>query len=145
MIHIGVFRVFGLMAILMFSNSAWTQASIVGNKSDETKVYFVSPKNKTTLHSPFKVVFGLDGMRIGPLGDLNPRLGHHHLIIDSDFVKTGETVPFDEKHLHFGKGQTETELDLPPGKYKLTLQFGNGAHQSYGEKMSSSVHIEVKK
>ncbi|NDI87511.1 DUF4399 domain-containing protein [Undibacterium crateris] len=97
------------------------------------------------IRSPFKVQFGLEGMKIGVLGDLSPGLGHHHLIIDSGSVKAGEFVPFDEKHMHFGKGQTETELNLAPGKYKLTLQFGNGAHQSYGDKLSSSIYIEVQK
>ena len=48
-------------------------------------------------------------------------------------------VPFDDNHMHFGKGQTQTELSLPAGKYKLTMQFANGAHQSYGTKLSKSI------
>jgi hypothetical protein len=46
--------------------------------------------------------------------------------------------------MHFGKGQTETEVKLPPGKYKLTMQFANGAHQSYGAGLSKSINITVK-
>jgi len=46
--------------------------------------------------------------------------------------------------MHFGKGQTETDLTLVPGKYTLTLQFANGAHQSYGEPMSKKIEVTVK-
>jgi len=53
-------------------------------------------------------------------------------------------VPTDATHLHFGKGQTETEVTLPPGQYALTMQFANGAHQSYGPEMSKTIHVTVK-
>ena len=58
--------------------------------------------------------------------------GHHHLIVDGKAVPKGSVVPADATHMHFGKGQTETTLKLPPGKHTLTLQFADGAHQSYG-------------
>jgi len=38
-------------------------------------------------------------------------------------------VPFDDTHLHFGKGQTEASIVLAPGKHKLTLQFANALHK----------------
>ena len=53
-------------------------------------------------------------------------------------------MPFTERSLHFGKGQTETELTLPPGSYSLTAQFANGAHQSYGKPMSQTIRVTVK-
>ena len=53
-------------------------------------------------------------------------------------------VPADATHLHFGKGQTETMLKLTPGKHTLTLQFADGAHQSYGPDLSSTITVEVK-
>ena len=107
------------------------------------RVFFESPAEGATVMSPVKVKFGLEGMKIAPLGDMTAKTGHHHLIINGQVIKSGETVPTDEKHLHFGKGQTETDLVLPPGKYTLTLQFGNGAHQSYGPGMSKTITVTV--
>ena len=87
--------------------------------------------------------FGLEGMKIAALGDMTDKTGHHHLIINGAAVKAGDPVPADEKHLHYGKGQTEAEISLPPGKHTLTLQFGNGAHQSYGPAMSKTITVTV--
>ena len=41
------------------------------------------------------------------------------------------------------EGKSETEVELAPGKHTLTLQFANGAHQSYGADMSETITIEV--
>lgn len=108
------------------------------------KVFFVEPKNGAVVTSPFKVVFGVSGMVVEPAGEIKPDSGHHHLLINTGPIKEGETIPADETHLHFGKAQTETEVTLPPGKYKLTMQFANGAHQSYGPKMSKTITVTVK-
>jgi hypothetical protein len=107
------------------------------------RAYFEAPADNAQVTSPFKVKFGLEGMTIAPLGDMTVKTGHHHLIIDGQAIKSGDAVPFDETHMHFGKGQTETELSLPPGKHTLTLQFGNGAHQSYGADMSNTITVTV--
>jgi hypothetical protein len=107
-------------------------------------VDFVTPKNGAVLKSPFKVVFEVKGMTVAPAGSIADGTGHHHLLINSGPVPEGISVPFDETHLHFGKGQTETDVTLPPGHYKLTMQFANGVHQSYGEKMSKSIEVTVK-
>lgn len=107
-------------------------------------VSFAEPADGATVSSPFKVKFNVAGMDVKPAGDMTARTGHHHLIINGDSLKEGESIPFDEKHLHFGKGQTETDLTLPPGKYKLTMQFANGAHQSYGAPLSKTINITVK-
>ncbi len=107
-------------------------------------VIFTEPPNGTVVTSPFKVKFQARDMKVLPAGDMTPNTGHHHLIINGSPVASGDIVPFDATHLHFGKGQTETELTLPPGRYTLTLQFANGAHQSYGETMSETIEVTVK-
>src|SRR5690242_15053757 len=86
-------------------------------------VDFSEPKDGAVVSSPFKVKFAVTGMEVKPAGTMDNNTGHHHLIINGDSMKVGESVPFDETHLHFGKGQTETEVKLPPGTYKLTMQF----------------------
>jgi hypothetical protein len=107
-------------------------------------VSFIEPMDGATDSSPFKVKFAVTGMDVKPAGDMSANTGHHHLLINGDSMKSGESIPFDETHMHFGKGQTETEVKLPPGKYKLTMQFANGAHQSYGAGLSKSINITVK-
>ena len=51
--------------------------------------------------------------------------GHHHLLINVNGTPKGQTVPADAQHLHFGKGQTETELKLAPGSYYLWARLGS--------------------
>ena len=107
-------------------------------------VWFVEPKDGATVTSPFKVVFGIKGMAVERAGEIKPDSGHHHLLINRDPMTSGEAIPVDAAHLHFGKAQTGAEIKLPPGSYKLTMQFGNGAHVSYGPAMAASINITVK-
>lgn len=107
-------------------------------------VDFIEPKNNATVSSPFKVKFGLEGMQVAPAGEMKEGTGHHHLIINSADIAAGEVIPMDDQHRHFGKGQTETEINLPPGRYRLTMQFADGAHRSYGEKMRKTIEVTVK-
>lgn len=107
-------------------------------------VSFVEPEDGATVKSPFKVKFAVEGMDVKPAGALVANSGHHHLVINGAAIKEGESIPFDDKHLHFGKGQTESDVKLAPGEYTLTLQFANGAHQSYGTPMSKSIKVTVK-
>ncbi|RZT09631.1 protein of unknown function [Duganella sp. CF402] len=110
----------------------------------QQSVSFVEPANGATVSSPFKVKFAVSGMDVKPAGDMTANTGHHHLLVNAAPVKAGEVIPADEKHIHFGKGQTETELTLPPGNYTLTMQFANGLHQAYGPAMNKEIKITVK-
>jgi hypothetical protein len=118
--------------------------ALVAGAAAAQSVDFSEPKDGAVVSSPFKVKFAVTGMEVKPAGTMDTNTGHHHLIINGDSMKVGESVPFDETHLHFGKGQTETEVKLPPGTYKLTMQFANGAHQSYGPGLSKTITVTVK-
>ena len=107
-------------------------------------VMIAEPADGATVSSPFKVRFGVRGMAVAPAGEVLADSGHHHLLINLDAVPAGESVPFTDRHLHFGKGQTEADVTLPPGRYTLTAQFANGAHQSYGKPMSQTIAVIVK-
>jgi hypothetical protein len=104
----------------------------------------LEPADGATVGTTFKVKFGIKGMKVEPAGDVVSNSGHHHLLINLDSIAAGESIPFTEKHMHFGKGQTEAEVKLAPGNYTLTAQFANGAHQSYGKTMSHSIKVTVK-
>jgi hypothetical protein len=110
----------------------------------DPRVFFVEPKDGATVTNPVHVVFGVEGMGIAPAGDRDPTKGHHHLLIDQGPMQKGLVIPANEKSLHYGKGQTEADITLPPGDHTLTMQFGNGAHQSYGPEMSQTIKIHVK-
>jgi hypothetical protein len=110
----------------------------------EKSVFFVEPKDGATVTSPFKVVFGVKGMAVEPAGEIKADSGHHHLLINLGPMAAGEAIPVDDAHLHFGKAQTEAEIKLPPGNYRLTMQFANGAHVSYGPAMAATINVTVK-
>ena len=107
------------------------------------KIFFVSPQDGAKVTSPLKIQMGIEGMTVQPAGELVENTGHHHLIIDGAPVDKGVVVPADDKHIHFGQGQTETEVELSPGEHTLTLQFADGYHQSYGPEMSTTIRVTV--
>ena len=93
------------------------------------EVYIVAPKDGAKIKGPVTVVFGLKGMGIAPAGIKFDNTGHHHLIVDADApADLSKPLPADEHNLHFGKGQTETTLTLPPGKHTLQLLLADSLH-----------------
>jgi hypothetical protein len=117
-----------------------------GPMAPAQSVYFVSPANEAVVSSPFKVQFGVNNLTVKPaLEDIeNTSAGHHHLLINLDSLPAGQGIPFTDQHIHFGKGQTDAEVKLPPGRYKLTMQFANGAHVSYGQRLSQTINVTVR-
>jgi hypothetical protein len=96
------------------------------------EVYIVSPKDGAKVKSPVTVVFGLKGMGIAPAGIKFDNTGHHHLLGDADPPDDlSQPLPANEHHIHFGKGQTETSLTLPPGKHTLQLVLADSLHTAH--------------
>jgi Domain of unknown function (DUF4399) len=106
-------------------------------------VFFENLEDGAVVSSPVKVVMGAEGITVQPAGEAVEGFGHHHIIINEGPTEYGTVVGADATHIHFGKGQTETELELEPGTYTITLQFADGLHRSYGEKVSTTISIEV--
>lgn len=110
------------------------------------KVFFVNLKDGQTVPATVKVEMGAEGIAVDSAGTLRPASGHHHLLIDAgDSIPAGTVVIKDSAHLHFGNAQKETTITLTPGKHRLTLQFADGIHRSYGSALTSSITVEVKK
>ena len=109
------------------------------------KVYFINLKDGDTVKGPVKVVFGLSGMGVAPAGTDKAGTGHHHILIDRPVLGKGEdgadefdaNIPADENHKHFGKGQTETTLELAPGKHTLQLVVGDKDHIPHNPPITS--------
>lgn len=123
--------------------AAYTFFLASGAAFAEGNVHFVVPTDGATVPRTFTVEMGVTGMSVEPAGELKEGRGHHHLIVDGNAIATGETVPADERHIHFGKGQTETTLTLTPGAHTLSLQFADGLHRSYGPGMSSTITVQI--
>ena len=84
--------------------------------SDYAELYIISPTDGQVVSSPVKIVFGLNGMGVAPAGIKYNNTGHHHLLIDvPELPDINLPIPSDEHHKHFGKGQTETVIELEPG------------------------------
>ncbi len=92
--------------------------------------YIVSPPDGATVQSPVAVVFGLRNLGVAPAGIQAENTGHHHLLIDVDLntLDFEGPLPATEQIRHFGGGQTETTLELPPGAYRLQLLVGDHNH-----------------
>lgn len=111
------------------------------------KIYIVSPENGQSVKSPFRVRFGLTGMGVAPAGVQAPKTGHHHLLIDVDTLPPlDQPLPNDDRHRHFGGGQTEVDLDLPPGEHTLQLILGDHNHVPHDPPLvSEKIRITVMK
>jgi hypothetical protein len=124
--------------------SASLFVALAGQAQTPARVWFIEPKDGATVSSPVHVKFGVEGMQVAPAGTMGDTSGHHHLLIDAGPMQKGLVIPADDKSIHFGKGQTEADVKLPPGDHTLTMQFADGAHRSYGPEMSQTIKIHVK-
>lgn len=116
-------------------------------KKPDSEVYFVNLQDSAKVPSTFLVQFGVKNMTVVPAGQNieDRKSGHHHILIDNTQgeIPEGQVVPMDAKNIHYGKGQTESVLELSPGKHTLTLQFADGAHRSYGKKLAKTITVFV--
>lgn len=133
------------LAIAMLAGTAVAQ--IQKNKAaDNAAVYILSPKGGETVSSPFTIRFGLKGMGIAPAGVNQPNTGHHHLLINLEKVPDLDAaLPVTDNIRHFGAGQTEAELTLPPGTHTLQLVLGDYLHIPHDKPLvSEKITITVK-
>ncbi len=106
-------------------------AAELGSPAPEgARVYFITPTDGATVSSPLTVRFGLEGMGVAPAGVDRENTGHHHLLIDTELsdLNLAQPLPATDQVKHFGGGQTETVLTLPPGEHTLQLLLGNHLH-----------------
>jgi hypothetical protein len=132
-----------IAALLMLGGSALAAPTA---RDAGAQLYIGWPNNGEVIRkAPFRVWFGLRNMGVAPAGVDAPNTGHHHLIIDADLPPFDEPIPSDEHHLHFGKGQTETMVTLPPGKHTLQLLMGDKDHIPFNPPLySKKITITVK-
>ena len=103
------------------------------------KVYFIEPRDGAEITGPVVVKMGLAGMGVAPAGVEKKDTGHHHILVNQKDFDPMAPLPQDDKHRHFGAGQTETTLNLPAGKHTLQLILGDHNHIPHNPLVASDV------
>jgi hypothetical protein len=134
-------------ALVVSTLAGLAAAQVARTKAPEgASVYFISPRNGATVSSPFTVQFGLKGMGVAPAGVTLANTGHHHLLIDvAKMPDMTQPLPATDNIRHFGGGQTEVDLKLPPGQHTLQLVLGDHLHTPHEKPVvSEKITITVK-
>jgi hypothetical protein len=130
--------VLAVVAVVFAATATFAQAPERTPSPAGAEVYIISPKDGASVKSPFTVVFGLKGMGVAPAGVKFENSGHHHLLIDTA-VPADLSMPLatTDQIRHFGKGQTEASIELPPGKHTLQLVLGDQNHTPHNPPVES--------
>ena len=134
-------------ALVVSTLAGLAAAQVARTKAPEgASVYFISPRNGATVSSPFTVQFGLKGMGVAPAGVTLANTGHHHLLIDvAKMPDMTQPLPATDNIRHFGGGQTEVDLTLPPGQHTLQLVLGDYLHTPHEKPVvSEKITVTVK-
>lgn len=124
---------------------ALAACSSSGGNNAQWRVFFTNLNDGDTVDSPLTVQWNAENFIIEPAGEVKAGAGHLHIIVDAACVTAGQTVPADDNHLHYGKAQTETTLELTPGEHTLCLQAADGIHTALaGEGATQVVTITVR-
>jgi hypothetical protein len=130
---------------LVFASSSYSQPAETGGPTPSpprAKAEFIDLKDGAVIGPKTTIHFGLDGMGVAPAGIKKANTGHFHLLIDTDLPPLDRPIPNDENHLHFGGGQTEVELSLPPGPHTLQLLLGDADHIPHTPPVySDKIHV----
>ena len=105
------------------------ESSLISKSAEGAEVFIIEPGDGSVVSSPVTVKFGATNMAIVKAGDNQEHSGHHHLLIDlEELPPLDAPLPATEQLIHFGGGQTETTIELPPGEHTLQLLLGNYLH-----------------
>ncbi|WP_084651621.1 DUF4399 domain-containing protein [Bosea sp. BIWAKO-01] len=138
-----IFLAFAVVSLFPFETPAQTAPAQTPSTpqrvpSPDARLYIIYPWDGAQIRGEFWVRFGLRNMGVTQAGSSAPNAGHHHLLVDvNDEIVPDEPLPSDNKHLHFGAGQTEARLELPPGKHTLQLVLGDPDHRPFKPMLTS--------
>jgi hypothetical protein len=127
------------------SDSPDAAADALSAAPEDAFLYIISPLDGD-VHPDGKVWvrFGLRNMGVAPAGIEKQFTGHHHLLINTELPSLDQPIPNDDNYIHFGRGQTEYLLELPPGKHTIQLLLGDHDHVPHDPPvMSNKITIFV--
>jgi Domain of unknown function (DUF4399) len=119
------------LALMLISGLLLAPGAHAGDTPAPANAYvYVGPQNDHEVINSCRVLvwFGLRNMGVAPAGVEKANTGHHHLLVDVDLPPMDQPIPNDRNHLHFGGGQTEVVIELPPGTHTLQLLMGDKDH-----------------
>lgn len=132
--------------VLALANGAMAQAPHPADKKDAkaelashswvvpppnlaAMAYFTNLEDGAQVETPFVARFGLSMRGLVPAGHAAGNAGHHHLLVDQQLpLDFKQPLPFTEHYRHFGLGQMESVVDLPPGRHTLRLLLADQGH-----------------
>lgn len=126
-----------IILLILATVAALSSAQAETPAPEGAELYFISPKDGDAVSNPITVRFGLKNMGVAPAGIQYENTGHHHLLINTALPSLELPIINDEKHRHYGLGQTEATLELPPGAHTLQLLLGDFAHRPHAPPIAS--------
>jgi hypothetical protein len=111
------------------------------------RVFFVEPKDGATVKSPVHLQFGIENYQVaavpqGTVDTARSGMGHYHVGVDTDCLSAGTAIQKAAPWVHFGTGNSEIDMQLPPGMHKLTLELGDDMHRAV-EGLCTSITVTV--
>ena len=136
----------GLLILAVTLPAVADQTGLSSSVAPDAQIWIESPVDMQEVSSPVVIVFGSDNVSISPAGVEQSNSGHHHLLVDADELPSMDLpLPATAQLIHFGKGQTQTSLNLEPGVHSLQLLLGNHNHVPHIRPvMSKKITIVVK-
>ena len=111
---------------------------------DGAAVGFANLSDGDVLPPRFLVEFSITGMGIAPAGAEIDNTGHHHLLIDVvELPDLNQPLPASDNIRDFGKGQSQTELQLTEGQHSLQMLLADHAHIPHNPPIMSDVIVIV--
>ncbi len=137
-------EVFACLAAITLCASAQERPRPRHPAPPDARLSFTGLENNARVAGKLTVRFAVSGMEVVPAGTARRGTGHHHLLIDTELPPLNQPIPSDFNHLHFGAGQTETEISLPPGRHSLQLLFADHDHVPHDPPVvSEKIFVEV--
>jgi hypothetical protein len=146
----GAWRASACVTLLVMLGTMALSASVLAGQTASppgAEEYIIWPSDGAVIHKgKLWVRMGLRNMGVCPKGVTFPNCGHHHLLIDTDLPPLDQEIPSDRNHLHFGAGETDARIELPPGKHTLQLILGDQNHVPFAPPVySKKITINVQK
>ena len=113
----------------------------------KARVFFVEPQDGATVKSPVHLKFGVENYQVaavpqGAVETSRAGMGHYHVAVDAECLPAGTAIQKAAPWVHFGTGNSEIDMQLPPGMHRLTLQLGDDRHNAV-EGLCTSMTINV--
>ena len=108
---------------------AWISSPL---RAEQPHTRFTNLVDGQSIETPFVAKFGLSRYGLAPIVKPVAGTGHHHLLVNRELpLDFKQPLPFNEQYIHFGKGQMEHVVDLPPGSYTFNLLLADQGHIPY--------------